>query len=210
MNSTAAIRVLIADSNAIFRQGLKAVLEGEADIQVVAQASNARETVAAYQQHRPDIAILDLRMPEMECLNAIKAIRTENPKARILILTSYDGVEDIVRALRAGAAGYLLKEASPQDLIETVRAVHAGKKRLDPDLASKIAEHTLTDDLSESEQRVLEQMAEGKSNSQIAEALILSESTIKFHVNNILLKLDSANRTEAVLTGLKRGLVRLS
>ncbi len=209
MTSTTLIRVLIADSNAIFRQGLQAILAGEADIQVVGQAGNARETVAAYTEHRPDVTILDLRMPEMECLNAIQAIRSENPHARIIILTAYEGTEDIVRGLRAGASGYLLKEASPEEVIETIRAVHAGKKRVAPDIASKLAEHAVADDLSESERRVLESMAEGKSNAQIADALTLSESTIKFHVNNILLKLDVANRTEAVVVGLKRGLVRL-
>ncbi|MCW3095949.1 MAG: two component transcriptional regulator, LuxR family [Chthonomonadaceae bacterium] len=210
MTSTALIRVLIADSNAIFRQGLQAILAGEADMQVVGQAADAREAVAAYAQLHPDVTILDLRMPEMECLNAIKAIRAENPKARIVILTAYDGAEDIVRGLRAGASGYLLKEASPAEVIETVRAVHAGKKRVDPDIASKLAEYASADDLSESERKVLNAMAEGKSNPQIAEALTLSESTIKFHVNNILLKLDVSNRTEAVVAGLKRGLVRLS
>lgn len=209
MTSAALIRVLIADSNAIFRQGLHAIVEGEADMQVVGQAGDAREAVAAYAQFRPDVTILDLRMPEMECLNAIKAIRTENPRARIVILTAYDGAEDIVRGLRAGASGYLLKEASPQEVIETIRAVHSGKKRVDPDIASKLAEHAVSDDLSEGERKVLSFMSEGKSNPQIAEALALSESTIKFHVNNILLKLDAANRTEAVVTGLKRGLIRL-
>jgi two-component system NarL family response regulator len=210
MAGTALIRVLIADSNAIFRQGLQAILAGEADMQVVGQAENAREAVAAYTELRPDVTILDLRMPEMECLNAIKAMKSADPKARIVILTAYDGEEDIVRGLRAGASGYLLKEATPQEVIETVRAVHAGKKRVDPEIASKLADYAVADDLSESERRVLHHMAEGKSNPQIADALTLSESTIKFHVNNILLKLDAANRTEAVVAGLKRGLVRLS
>ncbi|MCW3054911.1 MAG: DNA-binding response regulator [Chthonomonadales bacterium] len=209
MNSPHLIRVLIADSNAIFRQGLQAILAGEADMQVVGQAGNARETVAAYGELRPDITILDLRLPEMECLNAIKAIRSENPKAKIVILTAYEGVEDIVRGLRAGASGYLLKESSPQEVVETIRAVQGGKKRVDPEIAAKLAEYAVADDLSEGERKVLGLMAEGKSNPQIAEALTLSESTIKFHVNNILLKLDVANRTEAVVAGLKRGLVRL-
>jgi len=209
MTSTNVIRVLIADSNAIFRQGLQAILVGEADMQVVGQAGNARETVAAYGELRPDITILDLRLPEMECLNAIKAIRGENPQAKIVILTAYEGVEDIVRGLRAGASGYLLKEASPQEVIETIRAVQGGKKRVDPEIVAKLAEYAVADDLSEGERKVLGLMAEGKSNPQIAEALIVSESTVKFHVNNILLKLDAANRTEAVVEGLKRGLVRL-
>jgi len=145
----------------------------------------------------------------MECLNAIRAIRADNPQARIVILTAYDGEEDIVQGLRAGASGYLLKEASPEEVIETVRAVHAGKKRVDREVAAKLAERPLGDELSESERSVLRQMAEGKSNAQIAEALTLSESTVKFHVNSILLKLDVANRTEAVVTALKRGLVRI-
>ena len=210
METAALIRVLITDSNAIFRQGLTTILEGEADIRVVAQAANAHEAVVAYEQHHPDITLLDLRTPEIECLSTLKAIRTANPQARILIITTYEGVEDILRGLRAGASGYLLKEATPKEVIETVRAVHAGKKRIDPDIASKIAEHVVMDELSESEQKVLDQMAEGKSNPQIAEALTLSESTIKFHVNNLLLKLNAANRTAAVVTGLKRGLLRLS
>jgi len=209
VNETVPIRIVIADSNAIFRQGLQTILEREPDMQVVAQAASAREAVAAYEAHRPDVTILDLRMPEMECLNAIRAIRADNPQARIVILTAYDGEEDIVQGLRAGASGYLLKEASPEEVIETVRAVHAGKKRVDREVAAKLAERPLGDELSESERSVLRQMAEGKSNAQIAEALTLSESTVKFHVNSILLKLDVANRTEAVVTALKRGLVRI-
>ncbi len=208
-NTAAPIRVVIADSNAIFRQGVSVILESASGIEVVAQAANAREAVTSYEQLRPDVTIMDLRMPEMECLNAIKAIRAINAQARIVILTAYDGSEDIVRGLRAGASGYLLKEASPEEVLEMVQAVHAGKKRFAPDIAAKLAEHALSNDLSESERMVLEQMAQGKSNPQIAAALTLAESTIKFHVNNILLKLDAANRTEAVLTGLKRGLVRL-
>lgn len=206
----ATIRVLIAESNAIFRQGLQAILAGEAEMQVVGQAGNARETVTAYQELRPDVTIMDLRMPEMECLNAIKAIRSENPQARIVILTAYEGAEDIVRGLRAGASGYLRKEASPEEVIATIRAVAAGKKRVDPEIAATLAEHAVAEELSEGERRVLGGMAEGKSNQEIAEALTLAESTVKFHVNNILLKLDAANRTEAVVNGLKRGLVRLS
>lgn len=206
----AEIKVLIAESNAIFRQGLQAILAGEAGIEVVGQAGNARETVAAYQELRPDVTIMDLRMPEMECLNAIRAIRTENPQARIVILTAYEGAEDIVRGLRAGASGYLRKEAAPEEVIATIRAVAAGKKRVDPEIAAKLADYAVADELSEGERRVLSGMAEGKSNQEIAETLTLAESTVKFYVNNILLKLDAANRTEAVVNGLKRGLVRLN
>lgn len=209
MSEKLPIRVLIADSNAIFRQGLRAILGAEPEFRVVALAADARETVAAYEAHRPDVTILDLQLPEMECLNAIKAIRAANPQARIVILTAYDGEEDIVRGLRAGASGYLLKDAAPQDVITTVRAVHAGKKRVDPEVAAKLADHALADELTESELPVLRLLAEGKSNPQIAEALTLAESTVKFHVNNILLKLDAANRTEAVVAALRRGLIRL-
>ena len=209
MSTANPIRVLIGDSNAIYRAGLQTILKAEPGIEVVGEIGTARETLAAYEQHRPDVTIVDLRMPEMECLNAIKSIRTADPQARIIILTAFDGGADIMRGLRAGASGYLLKDASPQEVIATIRTVHAGKKAIDPLVAVKIAEHALNDDLSESERVVLEQMAQGKSNPQIAEALTLSESTIKFHINNILLKLDAANRTEAVITGLKRGLVRL-
>jgi two-component system NarL family response regulator len=210
MNSGVPIRVLVADSNAIFRQGVRAILEAEPDIQVVAQTGDARAAVAAYAQHRPDVTLLDLAMPETECVNAIKAIRSTDANARIVILTAYDGIDDVLRGLRAGASGYLLKESSPEEVVETVRAVHAGKKRFAPDVAASIAEHALADALTESERAVLEQMAQGRSNSQIAGALTLSESTVKFHVNNILFKLGAANRTEAVLMALKRGLVRLS
>jgi DNA-binding NarL/FixJ family response regulator len=143
MNSPSLIRVLIADSNAIFRHGLRSILEAEADIRVVAQASTAREAVAVYEQYHPDVTVLDLRLPETECLSAIKSIRTANPQARIVILTAYDGVADVLRGLRAGASGYLLKEASPQEVVETIRAVHAGKKRVDTDVAAQIAEYAL-------------------------------------------------------------------
>lgn len=210
MNIPKPIRLVIADSSPIFREGLRSVLESSSLMQVVAQAAHAREAVAANAQHQPDVLVLDLGIPEMDCLDAIKTIRTQNPQARILILTAYDGSEDIVRGLRAGASGYLLKDAAPQELIDAIRAVHAGKKYFAPEVAAKLAEHALNNPLSDSERLVLEQMAQGKSNPLIAEALVIAESTVKFHVNNILLKLDAANRTEAVLIGLKRGLVRLN
>ncbi len=204
------IRISIADGNAIFRQGLQVVLDQQSDMKVVASVATASEVVAAFATLHPDVTILDLRMPETECLNAIRAIRAANPQARIVILTNYDGDEDIVRGLRAGASGYLLKDATPAEVVETVHAVHAGKKRVDREIAAKLAERSSSDELSPSELAILREMAEGKSNPQIAAALTLSEGTVKFHVNNILLKLDVSNRTEAVVTAVKRGLVRIS
>jgi two-component system, NarL family, response regulator len=188
---------------------LQTILNAAPEMQVVAQADNARDAIAAYDAHRPDITILDLRLPETECIDAIRTIRDANPQARIIILTSYDGEEDAVRGLRAGAVGYLLKDSDPQNVLETVRAVHAGKKRIDADIAAKLAERVIFESLSDSELGVLREMAEGKSNPQIAETLSVSESTVKFHINNILLKLNAANRTEAVVLGLKRGLIHL-
>lgn len=210
MLENSLIRVVIADSNAILREGVRAILEKEPALHIVAEAATARDAITAYQAHRPDVTILDLRMPEMECLNAIKAIRTDNPQAHILILTAYDGEEDIYRALRAGASGYILKDASPQELIEAIHAVYAGRKHIGPQVAAKLAERAANDDLSESERNILRELAQGKSNQQIAETLMVSEGTVKFHLNNILLKLDASNRTEAVVIALKRGLVRLA
>ncbi len=210
MPETPPLRVLLADSNAIYRQGLVTILNGEKDMRVIAQSATAHETVAAYEETQPDVTIIDLRLPEMECVSTIKALRERNPKARIIILTAYGGEEDIVRGLRAGASGYLLKDASPEWVVETVRAVSAGKKRVQPEVAAKLAERVVTTDLSETELMILAQMAGGKSNARIAEALSVSESTVKFHVNHILLKLDADNRTEAVVTALQRGLVRLA
>ncbi len=203
------IRILIADSNAFFREGVRAVLDGPGDMEVVAQASNAMETVSAFQHFHPDVTILDLRMPEMECLNAMKAIRTESASAKIIIFTAYDSEEDIIRGMRAGASGYLLKDTPPEDLLQIIRQVHSGTIKIAADILHKVTHHSNSEELSECERIVLENLAHGKSNSQIAGHLTLSESTIKFHINNILLKLDVSNRTEAVVTGLKRGLIRL-
>ncbi len=204
------IRVLIANSNTIFREGLKKILEMEPDIEIVGEASDTLETVSKYLRHLPDITIMDLRLPETECTDAITAIRKENSHARIVILTSYGSEEDIIRGLYLGASGYLLKDSSPEIIIQTIRAVISGEESLSPEIAAKVTKHAASKKLSECERAVLDNMALGKSNSQIAESLTLSESTIKFHVNNILFKLEAANRTEAVVSGLKRGLIRLS
>lgn len=208
-SDNATIHLLLADDHVLMRQGVAALLNAEPDMEVVAQAGNAREALAACRQHRPDVTLMDLRLPELECVGAIEAIVAEFPHARILILTDYEGAEDIYRAMKAGARGYLLKSASPDELRETVRAVHAGLKRIAPEMAIRLAERSLVGELTETERAVLREMAKGQSNQQIADALTVTEGTVKFHVNNILLKLDAANRTEAVLIALKRGLVRL-
>ncbi|WP_427159304.1 response regulator [Aliinostoc sp. HNIBRCY26] len=203
------IRILIVDDHPVVRQGLAAMIDRESDMAVVGQACNGREAVAVFRQHQPDVTLMDLRMPEMDGVAAITAICNEFENAQIMVLTTYDGDEDIYRGLKAGAKGYLLKDAEPDELLAAIRMVNAGQKYIPPSVGAKLAERVGVLQLSGRELEVIRLMATGKTNQEIASALQISEGTVKYHVNNILSKLGVSDRIQAVITALKRGIVSL-
>jgi DNA-binding NarL/FixJ family response regulator len=209
MRDARAIRILTVDDHLLLREGIGAVLEGQPDMALVGQASNGREAVDMFRQLRPDVTLMDLRMPDMNGIEAITAIRREFPNARIIVLTTYAGDVQASAALRAGASGYLLKSLVSKELLETIRAVHAGKRRVPGEIASEIAEHVADDALSQREIDVLRRVAAGKSNKVIAAELNISEGTVKTHMKSILPKLDATDRTHAVMIALKRGIFDL-
>jgi DNA-binding NarL/FixJ family response regulator len=210
MSEANPIRCLVADDHAIVREGVVATLELYDEFEVVAKAANGREAVALFREHRPDITLMDLNMPEMGGVETIGVIRSEFPDARIIILTTYDGDEDIFRGLRAGAKAYLLKEGPVEQLVETVRAVHRGQVRIPQEVAAKLAQRMTSPELTARELEVLQHIVSGKSNAEIGTALFITEATVKAHVNSILSKLDVSDRTQAVTTALKRGIVHLN
>lgn len=204
-----SIRVLIVDDHPLLRVGVMAVLANEADVRVVAEASNGREAVEAFRAHRPDIVLMDIQMPEMNGIEAIAGIRSEAPNARIVVLTTYKGDVSALRALRAGAVGYLLKGQLRTELVETIRAVHAGGQRIPPEIAAELAAHLGEDSLSEREIQVLRSVARGNSNKRVAAELGVSEETVKAHMKSIVSKLDANDRTHAVTIALRRGILEL-
>jgi DNA-binding NarL/FixJ family response regulator len=203
------IRVLSVDDHPLLLEGIAALIGIQSDMQLIGEASNGREALEQFRKHHPDITLMDLQMPEMSGIDAIGAIRGEFPDARIIILTTYAGDFQIFRALKAGARGYLLKDMLRQEVLETIRAVHAGQKRLSSEAAAEIAEHATDDVLTPREIDVLQLIAKGNANKEIAGQLSLNEETIKGHVKNILAKLGVHDRTHAVTTGLKRGIIDL-
>jgi DNA-binding NarL/FixJ family response regulator len=203
------IRILIVDDHPVVRQGLAAMIDRESDMIVVGQVCNGREAVAAFGQHQPDVTLMDLRMPEMDGVAAITAICNEFENCRIIVLTTYDGDEDIYRGLKAGAKGYLLKDAEPDELLAAIRVVNIGQKYIPPSVGAKLAERVGILQLSTRELDVIRLMATGKTNQEIGAVLQISEGTVKYHVNNILSKLGVGDRIQAVITALKRGIVSL-
>lgn len=203
------IKILLADDHMVVREGLAAILGMEPDMTVVGQANDGREVMSLYEEYHPDVILMDLRMPNMDGVEAITAIRDEDPNARIIVLTTYDGDEDIYRGLRAGAKAYLLKAGPREELLEAIRAVHSGQTRIPPDIAAKLVTRMSGPILTAREAEVLELMAAGKSNQEIGTLLFVTESTVKAHVNSILSKLNVTDRTQAVTAALRRGLVRL-
>jgi DNA-binding NarL/FixJ family response regulator len=203
------IRILIADDHSVVREGLVSLVKRKSDMVVVAEASNGREAVQLWKEHRPDVTLLDLRMPELDGVGAIKEIRALDENAHIVVLTTYDGDEDIYRAIKGGAKAYLLKDTARDALVETVRRVHAGETYLPPQLAAKLAERVSGEALSPREIDVLKRMAVGKSNKEIGAELFISEGTVKTHIKSIFNKLDVVSRTEAVATANRRGLIQL-
>ena len=206
---SARIRILTVDDHALLREGIAAVLESQPDMTLVGEAGNGRDAIEIFRRLRPDVTLMDLRMPDMSGIQAITAIRAEFPRARIVVLTTYGGNVHAAAALRAGAAGYLLKNLVRKELIETIRAVHSGKRRVLPEIATEIAEHVADDALTEREIEVLQGVAAGKSNKLIAAELNISEGTVKTHMKSILPKLDASDRTHAVMIALKRGILDL-
>jgi two-component system, NarL family, response regulator len=203
------ITVLIADDHMLLREGIAAVIQGENDMTVVAEAGNGREALERYREYRPDVTLMDLLMPQMDGLAAIEAIRGEFPEARIVILTTYRGDAQALRALKAGAAGYLLKSLIRTELLESIRAVHAGRRRIPPEIAAELAEHAADEALSVRELSVLTCVAAGNSNREVAEQLSVGEETVKAHMKNILSKLRAKDRTHAVTIALKRGIIQM-
>ena len=203
------IRVLAADDHAIVRDGIASLIETQPDIELVAEASDGREAVELFRKHRPDVTLMDLQRPNMCGIDAINAIRGEFPEARIVVLTTYAGDVQVKRALQAGARGYLLKGLLRKELLETIRAVYAGQRRLTAEIAADIAEHATDTDLTPREVSVLNLIAAGNANKEIAAQLHLSEESVKGYVKNILFKLGANDRTQAATIGLKRGIIEL-
>jgi DNA-binding NarL/FixJ family response regulator len=203
------IRILVVDDHPVVRQGVAGLVGGHPDMRVVGEASNGREAIQQFRAHHPDVVLMDLQMPEMNGLDALMAIRDEAPEARIIVLTTYAGDTQVLRAIKAGARGYLLKSALHRELLETIRAVHAGKKSLSAEVSYELAEHATDDVLTPAEVRVLRLIAEGNANKEIAEQLSVSEETVKGQVRNILSKLGAKDRTHAAMIGLKRGIIEV-
>lgn len=201
------IRVLTVDDHPLLREGIAVLIDIQSDMQLVGEASNGREALAQFRTHRPDVTLMDLQMPEMNGIDAIIAIRGEFPEARIIVLTTYAGDVQVLRALKAGARAYLLKNLLHKELLETIRSVHAGRKAVSPEISCQIAEHATDDALTPAEISVLRLIAEGNANKQIADRLSITEETVKGRVKNILSKLGANDRTHAAMIGLRRGII---
>jgi len=206
---TTKIRILIVDDHPLLRQGILALIADEQDMSVVGEAENGREAIQQFRAHHPDVTLMDLQMPEMNGLDAMISIRGEFPEARIIVLTTYTGDVQARRALQAGARAYLLKNSLHKDLLGTIRAVHAGRKTLSPEVSFELAEHAAEETLSPLEVRVLRLIAEGNSNKEIAQLLSVTEDAVKGQVRNILSKLGANDRTHAAMIGVKRGIIEI-
>jgi DNA-binding NarL/FixJ family response regulator len=203
------IRILTVDDHPLLRKGIAALVNAEPDMKLIAEASNGEEAIEAFRIHRPDVTLMDLQMPGVDGIGAIGRINGEFANARIIVLTTYTGDIQVLRALRAGARAYILKGHVHKELLETIRAVHAGQKRIPPDVAAQLAQHATDDELTEREIDVLRLVAAGNANKQIADQLSIGEATVKSHVSNILSKLGANDRSHAVTIGLTRGIFEL-
>ena len=209
MSDSSPIQVLSVDDHPLVREGIAAILEGEPDMQLVAEATNGRDAIEGFRRYLPDVTLMDLRMPNLGGIEAIARIRAEFPTARIIVLTSYAGDAQVVGALKAGACGYLLKNTLRRELLDAIRAVHAGLRRIPPEIATEIAEHAGDEALTARELDVLRHVAAGRSNKAIATDLNISESTVKAHLSAILAKLDADGRTHGVMIAVKRGIIHI-
>ena len=209
MTDQRKIRVFSVDDHPLLREGIASIINNEPDMVMVAQAASGRDAIHQFREHRPEVTLMDLRLPDISGIDAMIAIRNDFPDARIVMLTTFEGDVEIQRALAAGARGYILKNMPPRELVDVVRQVHAGKKRIPPAVAALVAEHVSDETLTEREKDVLKHVAEGNRNRDIAERLFISEDTVKVHVKHIMEKLGANDRTEAVTIALRRGIIQL-
>ena len=209
MNGPARTRILCVDDHPLLREGIEIIVGSQSDMELVAHAENGQNGIAQFRKHRPDVTLMDLRLPDISGIDAIAAIRNEFPEARIAVLTTFEGDVEIQRALEAGARAYLLKSAPPKELVEAIRQVHAGKKRIPAQIAARLAEHLSDEDLTSREVEVLRNVADGNRNRDIGERLFISEDTVKVHIKHIMEKLGASDRTQAVAIGLRRGIIQL-
>ena len=209
MNTTTPIRILCVDDHPLMREGIAAVIRNESDLLLVAEASSGRESIEQYRAHLPDITLMDLRLPDISGIDAMIAIRTEFADARVIMLTTFEGDAEIHRALEAGARGYMLKSMERKQLVEMIRNVHSGKKHIPHEVVAQLAEYMGNGTLSTREVEVLEKIAAGNRNSEIAGLLFISEETVKGHIKHILEKLGASDRTEAVAIGIRRGIIKV-
>ena len=209
MNTLPQIRVFSVDDHPLLREGIGALVNNQPDMMLIAEAATGADAIHMFRQHLPDVTLLDLRLPDMSGIDVLIAIRSEFPEARIIMLTTFEGDVEIQRALQAGARGYLLKNMPPAELLEVIRQVHAGKKRIPPEIASQLLEHMADEVLTEREIEVLREVADGNRNRDIAKRLYISEETVKVHIKHIMEKLGATDRTQAVAIGLRRGIIQL-
>ncbi len=209
MSEQAQIRVFCVDDHPLLRQGIGAVINSQPDMLLAGEASNYQEAIQHFREYHPDVTLMDLRLPGMNGIETMIAIRAEFPEARVIMLTTFEGDVEIQRALEAGACGYMLKSMPPRELVEAIRQVHAGKKRISPHAAAQLSEHLGDEDLTEREIEVLKQVAGGNRNRDIAEKLFITEETVKVHLKHIMQKLGASDRTQAVTIGLRRGIIQL-
>jgi DNA-binding NarL/FixJ family response regulator len=209
MTDTEVIRILAVDDHPLLRAGVAALVETQPDMTIAGEASSGREAIEAFRSVRPDITLMDVQMPDMDGIDAILAIRSEFPQARVIVLTTYEGDALAYRALKAGARAYILKSLVRKDLLNTIRSVHAGQKRIQSEVAATLADHAADDPLTEREIEVLGMMGDGNSNKMIADKLSITEHTVKGHVKSILSKMGASDRTHAVKLGIKRGITQI-